>query len=492
MTDRPPPPFDDGRSRRRLASDDVTPPRGSRRSDSPDDQWDDEWDEDWDEPNYLVRRALIVAGVVILIAVAAIIASRFIGGDDEAEGNSNEAAEWNTIVAIDEDDIRIIDRESGDEIATYDSSEFLRDSATLVAGDVLISPNDDGRVTLIDISDGTDEVIRVADDARVSMSFFNPTIAIAGSEAGGDVSIIRTEERDSIDVNDVAELEDAPVFPLSVRVNASGSHAAVPVPTLFQSVIIDLDEQTSEAIAGRVIAISDEFVVAEQPAGDESEIEFYDLVGERLGSVDVPSPVAGLLRPDGTLLMVDETGTIRTATADEEVDEVGTLSDPNDANLDIANAVPVANGERLVVFGTSQAFVLDTNGEQLAVVDGRRQTAAVTYASECVVLEGRPGADETALVDLDDGAVLQVAPDGIISSSSVDGCTATVLGQPKLLVLSRDDVLDVPGTSIGTVAPDGSSFVVVDRRDTELIDLETGDRTELSDGEPVVVRFGQR
>ena len=49
MTDRPPPPFDDGRSRRRLASDDVTPARGSRRSDSPDDQWDDEWDEDWDE-----------------------------------------------------------------------------------------------------------------------------------------------------------------------------------------------------------------------------------------------------------------------------------------------------------------------------------------------------------------------------------------------------------------------------------------------------------
>ena len=75
---------------RRLA---VRPPtdRAGRHRRRPD---------DWDEPNYFVRRALVVGVVVAAIAGAAVLASQFIGGDDSSTPSTSAAAEWDTIVVL--------------------------------------------------------------------------------------------------------------------------------------------------------------------------------------------------------------------------------------------------------------------------------------------------------------------------------------------------------------------------------------------------------
>ena len=216
----------------------------------------------------------------------------------------------------------------------------LLDAQTLVVGDVLVTLTDDGAIGLVDLNDGTIRRGRAGVDETLIVSADNPGVAIAGPDTGGDVTIVDTVRRNVFGVADATGLANPLIFDTDIRVNASGSHAAVPVPNAFQSFVIDIAEETSEAFAGRVIAISDELVVTEQPAGDESEIEFHELAGDRLASVDVPSPRASLLTDDGAMLLVATDGSVRTVSSDGTIDEIDPIVD------DAGSALGVTSGLR--------------------------------------------------------------------------------------------------------------------------------------------------
>ena len=99
MSDSRPPIFDDGgglpdvnRNRRRT---DPGDPGSAEKT-----VWDHD-DDDWHGPNYLVRRAIVVALVVAVIAVAAVLVGRIIGSDDSGSGSGFGNADWNNVVTVD-------------------------------------------------------------------------------------------------------------------------------------------------------------------------------------------------------------------------------------------------------------------------------------------------------------------------------------------------------------------------------------------------------
>lgn len=488
MPDRPPPPRDSG-------DDEATPPRGTSAGPpttaSPDGR-DDEWDEEWDEPNYLVRRALVVGAVVVGIALVAIVVGRFIGGDDSSTGDVPDAAEWDSIVVLDEDGVRLIDPESGDEIESYETTGDLLDDQSIVAGPVLVTLNDAGVVVQTDLTDGSQRRGRAGPDETLTISAGNPELAIVGSDSGGDVAIVDTRDRSVTSVAEVAGLEDPLIFADEVLVNPAGTHVAVPVPNAFQSVVIDLEQRTSQARAGRVIAIDDERVVTEQPAGGESELEFFDLAGERLGSVDVPAPRATLLREDGQMLSVSETGVVSTVDADGSIDDVGTLTDPEERPIEITGGIETAQGERLVAIGPRNTYVLDADGEQLAAVAGAPPWLPGAGA-RCVVAAPSSGTSSstqpTSVVDLETGTTLVEVERGFASAASYDGCTVAFQGT-DLQLLRDGELSDVDADSIAAVAPDGTGTVVIDGRDSEFVALD-GEPVEIADG-PSVIHFATR
>ncbi len=492
-------------SRRRSSSsatgdDDVTPPRGNRVLDardardpldneSNDDEWDDrEWDDR--EPNYLVRRALAVAGVVLAVALVAVVASRFVGGGDSDGGGDSGAAEWDTTVVLTSDEIRLVDRATGEEIDTIASTVDLLDAQSLVSGDVLVTMTDEGVIGLVDLSDGTSRSGRAGADETLLASPDNPRIAIAGPDSGGDMTIIDTAARTTFSIADTAGLTDPLIFSTDIRVNAAGTHVAVPVPNAFQSFVIDTAAETSEAFAGRVIAISNELVVTEQPAGAESEIEFHELGGERLASVDVPAPRASLLTDDGSLLLVAVDGTVRTVASDGTVDEVDPILDEDGAATSVTGGSAALDGTRLLVTTAESIVVLDEGGSVLASAPGQITTPP-PRTTRCVIVGSGRSSDPSTVLDVEDGSVVSEIEGGVAAAASVDGCTVALIGSAQNL-LTNGEVIAVDARSIAEVAPDGDAVIVLDGRDTELVRVGTDDDpVELAD-EPVVVRFALR
>lgn len=479
--------------------DDPTPPRGTpiigagsgpasgRGNDATErEEWDDD---EWDEPNYLVRRALVVAVVVAAVAGAAILASRFIGGDDSSTPSTSAAAEWNTIVVLSTDEIRLLDRDSTDEIDAFTAFDDLLDAQSLVAGNVLVTMTDEGRITQTDLGDGSERRSRSGLDETLRIAPDHPLIALSGPESGGDVTIIDTRGRSTLSVADTAGLDDPLIFATDVLVNPGGTHVAVPVPTAFQSVVIDLETETSTALAGRVIALDDARVVTEQPAGGESELEFYDITGDRLGSVDVPGPQATLLRSDGSMLVVSADGTIITADADGSIDDVGTLTDPDGVPIEITDGLTVADGQRLIAVGGRRVFILDPNGRQLGVAEGSVSTVARSGA-QCVIVGGTGSNAGARVVDVETGAAIAEIDRGVVSASSYDGCTASLIGGGPTLV-RNGELIEVDADAIAAISPDGRAYVALDGRDAEYVDIDDGDPVEIG-RRLAVIHFGQR
>lgn len=485
----------------RDGDDDPTPPRGNQRTgrraagtDAPADGDIQDWDEEWEEPNYLIRRALVVAGVVVSIAVLAIGASRFVGGDDGGGSDSSGDAAWNTTVVLARDEIRLLDRESGELVDTFDAAVNLLDAQSLVTGDVLVTMTNRGAIELIDLDDGSGVRGRSGLDETLIASPDNPRIAIAGPDSGGDLTIIDIVGREVFGVSDVAGLTDPLIFTGDIRVNPSGSHVAVPVPNAFQSFVIDVAEQTSTAYAGRVIAISDDLIVTEQPAGPQSEIEFHEIAGDRLASVDVPAPRASLLTADGSLLLVAVDGSVRTVDSEGTVDDADPITDNDGAAISVTNGFAALGGTRLVVSADDTIVILDEEGALLATTPGR-VAGTSSRALRCVIVGSGRSNDPSTVMDLEDGSVITTIDGGIAASASVDGCTVALVGATDNL-LTDGRVVEIDARSIAEVAPDGDVVVVLDGRYTELVrvgdeDQDDGDPIEIAD-EPIVVRFGQR
>lgn len=436
----------------------------------------------------MIRRVGLVGGAVALIAGGAFVVTRVVGGGG-GSSNGNGDQKWNTVVVLSGEDITLLEEGGAKEVAKFDAGTDLLGVQSLVVDDVLVTLDEAGQLTQTDLGDGSRELARAGRNATLLLSPDNSSVALVATEGGGDVTVIDTTLRSIVSIAEVADLDDPEIFADDLRVNPAATHAAAPVPRLFQSLIVDLEAKTSTALAGRVIAIDNTQVVTEQPAGNQSEIEFYDLAGKRLGSVDVVAPQASMITPDGSMLLVAATGEITLATPDD-TDEVSALTDPDGRTIEVTDGTRVAGGERLLAIGDNHVFVIDPKGEQLAVVPGRIAISP-TVDSRCLVLATGTATIGVSVLDLETGVVITEVDRGFVTATSADGCTVAVSGGATPRLLADGETTDIDADSITAVAPDGLAFVTVNGRRSELVTIGADDPVNIANG-PALIRFAQR
>ncbi|MEM1331877.1 MAG: hypothetical protein AAGG08_00340 [Actinomycetota bacterium] len=466
-------------------------------------------------PNYAVRRIGAAAGAVAILIVSVIVIGRAFGDDDGGSTAAAIDANWNTVVTLTNDEILLIDPESGDVVGRYPATSELLDDQSLVHEQMLVTMTDFGRISIIDLVDGSIRRGQAGVDETMLRSRENRGIALIGPDVGGDLTVIDIAARTVLSVGDVAGLDSPLMFANATRVNEAGTHVAVSDGRSFQTIIVDLAESAATPIAGQIVGINDSRVVTAQRAGASTELEFYDLTGERLGSVDLPTPLASMLTPRGEVVAVDETGSIRLASPDG-VNDVGSLTSPSPEGADTdedpttvgaTDGVDAVGGTRLLVTTTdAQVAVVDDRGEQLSTIEP--PVDVITWSTRCVNAGGG-FSGPSSIVDVDRSEEIGQL-NGLLSSlTSVDGCTASMLGSGTVVdddpvSLVEDGASGTPvwhdgelrlvaGRAATAVAPDGRSVATTDELLTRtlLVDLDSGDSLVLAT-EPVVVHFAQR
>ena len=446
-------------------------------------------DDPRDPPDYLLRRALFVGLVVAAIAGAAILVGRVVGSDDDASSALATTGEWNTVVVLTEDAVQLTDPSSGDVLETFESSEDLLDAISETSGQTLVLLGPDGQITQLDLADGTARRARSAADGVLRVSAGNRGVMSAGVEAGGELTILDTRPRTSIAVGTAAGLDDPLMFTDELFVNASGTHAAVSDGRTFQTVLVDLAEESAELLGGQVAALNDSTIVTVQRAGDKAELDFYDLSAERIGTVDVPSPEAVLLTGERSALAVSGDGRIVEISSTGRTNEVGLLADSSGSALDVQRGAPAFGDKRLVVEASGTVFVLDENGDIVTSVAGT-VAGPITATTRCVMVGDGSSTGRSVQIDVESGEELGALTGGIVAASSFDGCTVAMIGGPSPQVLASGELIPVEfrGGSPTGVSPDGSRVVASSRAGERLIDLTDQSGVTLS-RETAVIRF---
>ncbi|MGI9645234.1 MAG: hypothetical protein ACR2O6_08000 [Ilumatobacteraceae bacterium] len=445
------------------------------------------------EPNYLIRRALAVAAVVAAVAAIGIVVGRIIDAGDSDPSDAPDAAEWNRAVVVTDDEIRVVDPQTGDVGERYPADEALLDNRSVATGDTFLTVNAVGRVTELDLTDGSIRRFRASEDSSPLVSTDNASIVLIGPGQGGNVFVVDTATETIVDIGRLAGIDDPLMFVDDVLVNEPGTHIAVSDARTFQSVLVDIVAETAVLLAGQVIALDHDTVVTAQRAGAEAELEFYDLAGDRRGSVDAPSPQATMLIDSTTALVVAGDGTIVRASAGGAVDDGGNVGD--DEAVDVAGGSPASGSEWLVVSTTDEVVLLDAKGAIVARAPGQLLSPA-DRPTRCIVV-GSALASRTAVhLDLDDGAVLGEIDGGAVTSTSTEGCTVAA-GDGGTVVRSGIPVdVDAP-TGTLTITPDGGAVVVTTARGARLATIPADDGED-EDADPVrlavvpaVVHFAQ-
>jgi hypothetical protein len=258
----------------------------------------------------------------------------------------------------------------------------------------------------------------------------------------------------------------------------------------FQTVLLELETGATTLLGGQVGAINDESIVTVQRAGDQAELDVFELTGDRVGTVDVPSPVAMMLTGDKSMVTVAADGTITTVSSNGTIDQKGNVAGEG-ATTEIRSGSTALADDRLVILGSDGVYAVDRDGD--VVLSARGQLLnEVGSATRCVIVGDGTSTGRSSHIDLDTGELLGALNGGLVTASSYDGCTATVIGGADIQILDDGTATPVPldsGSLIG-VAPDGQVVVASDMSAGEmLIEVSDIESTVTVSNEPSVVRF---
>ena len=79
---------------------------------------------------------------------------------------------------------------------------------------------------------------------------------------------------------------------------------------------------------------------------------------------------------------------------------------------------------------------------------------------------------------------------GVVNGTSEDGCTASIIGDVPTLV-RNNEIIEVDADAIAAIAPDGQSYIALNGRDAEYVDIDDGNPVRIG-RRLAVVHFGER
>ena len=343
--------------------------------------------------------------------------------DDSDSGAGGSS--WDTIAAVDGEtgEVTYLDREGveiGDPLDTgIEELQYVLGEGPHLA---LVASDAAG---VIDVAAGTVEAPELPEGGQaVRVSTSEPLVLAAGQDGDGELTIISATT--SLDVAELAGLDDPLMLPSGVRSDLSGTLFAVADINTLETAVVGTELDEAVVLPGLPIGITEDVAVTTLFEG-ETEVRFFSLDGELVGTVEVPAARAGLLADNGDAILVTEDGDVlRAAPGDDEADAVTTLDPPGD----LLGGLPALGGRRLLVLADRGVVVLDDRGEVVTTLDlgepWRRQPLVNNPAQRCVVVVSESGT--ATMLDLETGETLGTIDDvDFVGARSTDGCVASVI-----------------------------------------------------------------
>ena len=461
-----PPPFDDGgelpdAEPRRTSAEAVRGPAG---------------------PNYFVRRIIAVIGAVVVIGAGAIVVGQVVGDDDGNGGGGGGAvaAEWNTIVLVDErTDELVLLADDGDEIDRLNTG--VRAPVEAEVSDRWLMVRNDERVGIVDLAGGDDAVVDAEFDegtaplARPSGSA--NTLLASGIDADR-LLLLHGPSGDVLDTEESADVTGARYDVALTRTDPSGRNVLVSDIGNFQSVLLSFDRDDPTFFPGLPLAVDDDAVVTTQNVGADATISVFDHDGEPVTSARTSAVRAAML-VDGGVVLISVTGEIMTLQfGDDEADVGGTMSigTITDGNVSV-------NGDRLIVDGDDGVGLVDDEATIVEQLAGAARTtfgidADAPHRSTCVLIDRSPPGEIVA-VDLLSGDIAAEALGSTPAFASAAGCTAVVTTDGGDELISSAGVTELAvGGEVVALSPDGADVVIEVGTRLELADVNGGEVTE--------------
>jgi hypothetical protein len=435
-------------------------------------------------PNYLFRRAVVVGGIVAVLATASIVVGSLIGSGSNDSASGTIAAEWNRIVLVDDRTGRVIvDDADGEELERIESQVRTPTASAIVGSTLVVTGSESAAV--IDIDSGTVEPFEMGADAIVRPSGSALTL-VAPRPDGGRGLLVHGPSGDVIDTDASAQVVGARYEFADSRASASGRDVLVTDSGNFQSVLFSFDREEPSFFPGLALAVDADVVVTAQNVGADATINVFSHDGDPITSGRTASVRGGMLSEVGIVLVTVE-GDIITMSSSS-----GEISDGAQLDLGtIESAQATTSGDRLVVVGATGTAIVDTGATVIAALDVQRPADGVRPAS-CVTTLTEGPEPQIAVVDATDGSVLVEATGTEPLLTDATTCivaTATPMGFD---VLGRDGVQQFTNDdTLLALALDGRA--VAAERDGRIVVILTGpDEPETEEVEPDTVDLGPR
>jgi hypothetical protein len=433
-------------------------------------------------PNYWIRRAVVVGGIVAVFLAAALVVEVLVGNSDEGSTTGGVSADWNRIVTIDQRSGRVsVDDSNGSERQRIDTSARNVAASDVVGSTALVVSNVGASVVDLDAGESTDVALEA--DAIVRPTGSALTMVATSDRRG---LLVHGPTGDTIDTDTFPPIAGTRFEWAVARSDPSGRDILVTDSGNFQSVLFSFDRDAPSYFPGLALALDDNVVVTAQNVGPEATVNVFEHDGTEITSGRTTSVRAAIVNGDAVHLVTVDGQIITLSTGSGQTNPVGQL-----AVGTIESGMVTAGGDRLVVSGTEGSALIDADGNVLATYMSSQLLPAPwsTRGSSCVVLSDGAGADgngRASIVELSGGAVLNDVDVTAPLFATADGCTLASTRPDGFQVASADSVATVATTAtIIGVSPDGVDAVVTIGGRVVLADSTTGPTADSVDLGPI-------
>jgi hypothetical protein len=369
-------------------------------------------------PNYLFRRAVVIGGVVAVLATASIVVGRLIGSGSEDSTSGAVSSDWNRVVLVDDRTGRVIvDDEQGEEMARIESGVRSPTASAIVDSTLVVAGTDD--VVVVDVGSETIDEFDLGSEMIVRPSGSALTL-LAPAPDGGRAVLAHGPSGDLIDTDTFAPVVGARYEFDGARSSPSGRDVLVTDSGNFQSVLISFDRDEPSFFPGLALAVDADLVVTAQNVGSDATINVFDHAGEPVTTGRTSSVRAGMITEAGVVLVTVDGVVVTMSTSSGDTSDGARLEI---GTIESGSVTPA--GDRLVVTGATGTALVGAGGDVIASYDAQRPAGRLPLiGATCFTTVTADDAEpQIAVVDTTDGTVLVEASGSEPLLSDASGCT---------------------------------------------------------------------
>ncbi len=440
-------------------------------------------------PNFWIRRLVVIGGVVGVFLAAAVVVNSLIDSTASDTASGAVSADWNRVVLVDERTGRVtVENDAGEETGRIDTgTRSVLDAAVVEATALVVSAEES---SIVDLADESSTAIDIESD-DVSWPSGSALTMIAAATSGARGVLVHGPTGDVLDTDDVAPIAGTRYELAGSLSVPSGRDILVTDSGNFQSVLLSFDRDEPSYFRGLALAIDDEIVVTAQNVGTSATVDVFDHDGEPISSGSTSSVRAALIGDGAVQLITVDGEIVSMSTSSGDTESIGQLGIGA-----VESGVVSTGGDRLIVSGADGSAIVDTDGAVVGVYPDRRLLPGDRAAagSTCVVLSdgsGPDGGGQVSIVTLEDGSIVNDVDATAPLWATADGCTLASAVTDGYQITSPEAVSTITTNGrLAGLSPDGASVVLAVDSRLSLADATTGPADDDVDLGPAARRTG--